>query len=213
MAELFENPPNIEPTAAADVTVVSQQLERGAMFWFAPEEPEANGTIFALMDTGQWWRGEDDWDGVFELDDVSPPGLIMPKSGFGNAWAWMGFKDELGFARTEEYETTGYYKALGDGWELRIGERRLLLPADRQWMPPKPGPEPGPEPGPGLIFESGSGHWVWLEELGMVLNLAHGVWVQKDHVRVGPHDIVLALPEKTATKLLAYVRTLCVKSI
>ena len=47
----------------------------------------------------------------------------------------------------------------------------------------------------------------------MVLNLAHGVWVQKDHVRVGPHDIVLALPEKTATKLLAYVKTLCVKSI
>ena len=208
-----ESPMNVKATTMTDVTVVRQKFERGGMLWFAPGEPEANGTIFALMDTGQWWRGEDDWDGIFELDDVSPPGLIMPKSGFGNAWAWMGFKDVLGFATSGEEVMSGHHAAWQDGWELFVGTLVLQLRGSDEWVPPESGPEPEPEPEPGLIFKPGLDHWVWLDELEMPVNLVHVVWVGVDRLRIGPHDIVLSLPPQTALTLRAYVKTLCVKII
>lgn len=216
--ELFENPPNVKATVAEDVTVVSQIFERGVMHWFAPEEDGANGTIFALMDvTGQWWRGEDFWDGVMEPAVEAPPGLIMPRSGFGLAWVIQGFDDVLGFATSGEEVVSGHYVAWQDGWELFIGGDDALvlqLSGSDEWTRPAPTPDPPSEPEPEPVIpipmpEPRPGGWVYLRELKKCVNLDYVAWIDADSLRIGQYDAVLALPEKTGEELLAYVKTRC----
>lgn len=130
-------------------TVVSQEFERGKMFWFEPSSPEPRGTIFALMNDGQWWRGEDNWDGVSNPTAEAPSGLLTPGGGFGHAWQEQGFEAVLGFATGGEQVTEGWYNAWGSGgWTLHVGGHLIELEAGREWLPPEPEPEPAPEPEP-----------------------------------------------------------------
>jgi len=226
--ELFDNPPNVRPMTAADVTVVKQEFERGAMYWFAPEQSDENGFIFVLMDIiDRWFRVEDTWGGMTEPAVEPPPGLITPGGGFGNIWFQQpkdhpDFLAILGFALFGESETSGYYRARGDGWELCVTGAMIHLPASKVWRPdaePAPEPEPEPEPGPEPVIPipapelKPGGWWVYLSEIKLAINMDYVAWIYGDSLRVGQYDAVLALPEKTAMALLAYARSLCVKII
>ena len=179
-----------------------QMFQKGFMLWYAPD------VIFAITVQGGnvvWWgKYTERWaqSGKPRYLESAPAGCTIPQRGIGYVWHARNLQQRLGFAIGGEEGFAGKYEAFDDGWLVHYYD-------GGKWDGGMVELHPGVQPVPELTITTGN--WVWLAELGMPVNLDHVVWVGSDRLRVGPHDIVLSLPEKTAIALKAYLKTQCVE--
>jgi len=173
-----------------------QMFQTGFMLWYAPD------VVFAIgrqEDEVTWWgKYTERWARAGEpyYPGIPPDGCTIPQRGIGYVWYARNLQQELGFATGSEEGFAGRYEEFNDGWLVDVWAGGTLELAVKD--PASDGPVK-------------KGDWVWLAKLDMPINLDHVVWVGSDRLRVGPHDIVLSLPEKTAIALKAYLKPQCVE--
>ncbi|PJF42748.1 MAG: hypothetical protein CUN50_02810 [Candidatus Thermofonsia Clade 1 bacterium] len=98
-------------SAAVPVNAAIQDFENGRMLWVSALADLPTGTIYAILNTGQYLRYADTWvEGVDPVQPVgiesAPSGRLAPIRGFGKAWALnAAARNSLGWALGAESGT------------------------------------------------------------------------------------------------------------
>ncbi|MBA3530960.1 MAG: hypothetical protein H0T73_03420 [Ardenticatenales bacterium] len=127
------------PAADASTRAGAQELfERGRMFWVAGPEGSAEGTIYVLLEAGEWELYPDTWtEGQVDRTGLTPPeGMVEPQRGFGKVWREElgGVESPLGWATEFEQGGEVTVQPLLDGSYLLSFDGVIYhLPQGQSW--------------------------------------------------------------------------------